>query len=329
MAFLDKIKTAEITEDTPVKKVNPLLKKRLEPKKVAPTIPANPAKKLIIGSKPKVEAEVEETAKAVKPEAKEEVVSDSTPVVEEMKKPEITEPEAITPTQEEAEALEEKEATKKEEPKKEQEKIVEPKVEVQKEVAPKAEAKKAPAKTAAKKPAPQIETPTYVEMPTTSMSFSEAALSISSTFVDEEFDEFKEEVMNELGEIIISPDMNPGTLKVVIAELSMLREKVWNPYQEAKNLYERLSSKEPEGLIERVKRLNIGAGNNDMERRRAGIMACLEHETAEGTINLFEMMDESKQRYGFLKSVIDSIKYKTDILITLNGALKLEKEHIQ
>lgn len=343
MAFLDKIKSVEVSEEAP-KKVNPLLKKKLEPKK---TLPNKPLKKIPL---PQEVEEVEATSEEVMEEAAaetaaqavvEEVVAEAKAeeaakaeevkeAAEEIKLPEEAPKAEAAEEKPEPEAAEEVPAEVEEVPVAEDE-TAEAVVEEVKEEDPAPKAKRQTRTKKAKKPEAEV-TPSEehesVEMPTTAMSFASAVVGISSPFVDEEWESFKAEVMEELSEINITPDMNPGTLKVVIAELSMLREKIWHPYQEAKNLYERLSSKEPEGLIERVKRINLGTGANDMERRKAGVMACMAYETPEGAVNLFEMMDESKERYTFLRGVIDSVKYKTDILITLNGALKLEKEHI-
>ena len=113
-------------------------------------------------------------------------------------------------------------------------------------------------------------------------------------------------------------------LKVTIAELSMVREKLWLPLQHAKNEYERFTSKEPEGIIERIKRINSMGGTNDTERKRAGIIACMSFQTSQGTVNLYEALDDIRERYNFLKAAMDSVKYKSDVLITMNGALKLE-----
>lgn len=339
MSFLDKINAAPAAAATATaaapKKVNPLLKKKLGgglPKKEDAAPAAEAPKKKILPLKkkeetaqeePKAEEKQEAAAPAETPaETKEEKKAEETKAPEK-KTEEKAKPEPEAESTEEAEAPVEETAEKEAE-----EKPAQKKADSKKKSNSSSKANNSKKKTAAKKDNEDDADIEPTDIPTTSVSYMEAVQSITSPFVDEEWEEFKNEVQDELSAIVISDDMNPGTLKVVISELSILREKVWFSYQEQKTLYERLSSKEPEGLIERVKRVNLGKGNNDMERKKAGIMACMQYSTDAGEINLFEVLDETRTRYNFLKSVIDSIKYKTDVLITLNGALKLENQHL-
>lgn len=163
------------------------------------------------------------------------------------------------------------------------------------------------------------------EIPSTEVSYAKAIESITSPFVDEEWEQFKESVQSDLNAIVIQDDMNPATLKSAIYKLTALRDSVWTTFQGTKSLYENLSSKEPEGLIERIKKVNLG-GNNDLERKKVGVEACMRHKDKEGNlINLYEVLDETRSRYNFLKSVMDSIEYKRSVLVTMNGALKMEQ----
>lgn len=164
-----------------------------------------------------------------------------------------------------------------------------------------------------------------MSMPTTGMTYVEAMESISSPFVDEEWEAYKADIQADLDGIQIDDDMNPATLKSTVGKLSRLRNKVWNNYQGMKSQYESLSSKEPEGLIERVKKINL-SGNNDLERKKAGVEACMNYIDKSGrNINLYEVLDETRSRYNFLKTVMDSIEYKRSVLVTMNGALKIEQ----
>lgn len=226
----------------------------------------------------------------------------------------------------------EEEIVAKEEVKQEEMKIDEDKVE--KAVSEiKATSKEIESKTIAERTVPiEIEDKIIVDIPITDVSYEKAINLLRPSFVDEQWIEYKNSIDAKLGEIIIEDDMNPGTLKYVISKLSELRQEIWYNYQQTKTLYETLGSKEPEGLIERVKKIAYNpADRNDMERKRTGIKACLEY-VSPGTntsINLFEVLDETRERYNFLKTVMDSISYKTNSLITMNGALKLEKSHLE
>lgn len=340
MGFLDRINankvTAEAAGTTGAKKPNPLARKNpLAARK--PSIALKPAEQEAVETKEEVKAvapvkESETTTEEVIVEAKQETV------VEEKSEAVVETPqEEVAKTTEEAkqepakETAKEKATAKKPTSKKPAEAKEEKEAEAEKEE-PKAE-EKAPAKkttrrnTAKKKEtASAPEEATFYEIPTTEIDYAEAVEAIRSPFRDETWEAFKAEIQEDLSKIEVSDDLNPGALKIVISELSILRDKIWFPLQEAKTEFERYASKEPEGLIERVKRINSVGGNNETERRRAGILACMNYETSAGTVNLYELMDESRERYSFLKAVDESIKFKKDILITMNGALKLEKD---
>jgi len=172
---------------------------------------------------------------------------------------------------------------------------------------------------------------TTINLPTTTVNYSSAIANIKSPFVDSDWEKFREKVEKKLNEIVIDNDMNPSTLKVIISQLSVLRQEIWSVYQDTKTMYETLSNDKPEGLIERIKKIAFNRNHaNDMERRKAGVEACMNYIAPNTTnlLNLYEILDETRARYNFLKATLDSIQYKTSVLITMNGALKLEKEHI-
>lgn len=159
----------------------------------------------------------------------------------------------------------------------------------------------------------------------TEVDFTEAVLAIKSSFVDEEWEAFREDVIQRLNDINISSDMNTVALRSTVADLVALRESIWVQYNDTKSIYEKLTAKEPEGLIERIKKLN-SKGSNDAERKTNAINAVINYKDESGRkINLFELLDETRERYNFLKSVMDTSQYKTNVLVTMLGGLKLEK----
>lgn len=326
MSFIDQIKKRKETEGTEVTKPNPFAgrknplagKNPLAAKKPDPKPPVEEVK-----TEAPVEEAAVETAMEEAVVATEEVITEATETPEqsaadaaqEMNSEEVmTEEDA----KEEAIANGEPEEAKSEAPVEEAE--------------PKEEPKKKPSRSRAKpkadkktEAAPATEAAEFYAIPTTELtSFAEVLEAIKTPFEDAEWESFKQEVTEDLANITIADDLNPGMLKVTLSELAMVREKLWLPLQEAKNEYERFTSKEPEGIIERVKRVNSVGGSNDTERRRAGVMACMNYETPMGSVNLYEALDDVRQRYNFLKAAMDSVKFKSDILITMNGALKLE-----
>lgn len=285
-------------DETPLAaKANPFLKKN---KAEETTIPAP------------IEA-IEKDKEMMAPieEAKAEIKSKKeTPVVKEEVQEEIKEEAKVT--------------TKKEEAKVEDNKKEEVKEEV-KETKKKSASKKkttTKSKDTSDEKSSNIEP---VEIPATEIDYSEAMVSIKSNFIDSEWEAFREEVIKQLNEINISSDMTPSALKETISNLSAVRESIWVQYNDTKTSFEKLTAKEPEGLIERIKKLNA-SGSNAEERKINSILAVMNYKDGAGrNINLFELLDETRERYNFLKSVMESSQYKTNVLVTMLGSLKLEK----
>jgi hypothetical protein len=104
----------------------------------------------------------------------------------------------------------------------------------------------------------------------------------------------------------------------------MLRDEISIVYNDTKTLYESLTAKD-DGLIDRTKRLNA-RGTNSEERKVSGTIAAMNYKTPQGhNINLFELLDETRARFNFLKTINDSIEFKKAVLLTMLSSLKSEK----
>lgn len=167
-----------------------------------------------------------------------------------------------------------------------------------------------------------------ISIPKTEIDFESAVAAIKSDFVDEKWEEFKKDINDRYNDIVISNDMTSKQIKQTVAELTELRDDIRQAHNDNKNLYEQLvfkDSKEPEGFIERIKRL-AAKGNNAEDRKMNAVLAVMNYKDPDGnTINLYEMLDEVRMRYNFTKDIMDSITYKSNVLITMLGTLKLEK----
>lgn len=147
---------------------------------------------------------------------------------------------------------------------------------------------------------------------------------------DNEWIEFINDVELSYNDIKITPDITSASLIGITCQLANLRDKIWQPYQYYKNQYDKLSSKEPEGLIERTKRIYMDdTANNDMKRKKSATIACMSYTTKDGkVINLYDFLDEVRARYYFLNTMVANIEFKKSLLVTINGALKLENNLI-
>ena len=159
--------------------------------------------------------------------------------------------------------------------------------------------------------------------PTTEMSYIEAARAIKSTMEDKEWEDEKTEIIKKLSEVVISNDMTPGPIQIAIASLSHLRDEIWLPYCSAKTAYIQFVRKEPEGKLTRFRLLNSN-GTNENERRKNGILACMNFEAEGKNINLYEMVDEMEDRYNFYKEAMAHLQSKIDCLKTLTYNLNSE-----
>ena len=235
------------------------------------------------------------------------------------------------------EQIEMKEAPQKEETKTDIESVEKKEVIVE-EKSTKTKAKTTRKRTATKTKKTEVDEPineeladkieAFFKMPKTTVKYSEAVQNIKGNFIDKNWEEFRSDIIAESDSIFIESDMQEGAIKKTISKLSTLREKIWVQFMSTKHLLESISNKDAEGLIERVKFVNL-EGSNETARKKSGVLAVMNYKTDEGeNINLYELYDETKDRFYFLKGVMDTVKYKTDVLITMSSALKLEKGHI-
>lgn len=166
---------------------------------------------------------------------------------------------------------------------------------------------------------------TLMSMPKSTLGFNDVCKTILHSFEDEEWIKYKNELIEECDSIEILSDMQEGALKKVVSNLARLRDRVWVTYMDTKVKFEQLSNKDTEGLIERVKFSNY-EGANDSSRKANAVQAVMCYSTPEGeVINLYEIYDTMKSRFYFLKGMMDTIGYKTNLCITVLGAIKSEK----
>lgn len=296
---------------------------------IKPNIPAKPSALNKPGIKPNI-AGIKPTTPAPAPAAVEEtsgpIASKANPF--KIKAKEEVKAEIIPETEEKIETLSEEKITEKVEVESiaESKEVNEP---IAEEVKPKTKRKTAKSKTketTAKKTTEVDEiTEDFEEIviPKTEISYTEAVLTIKSTFADEEWDAFKNDTSTKLGEIQLLNDMTPSALKQTIADLNALRDAVWLHYIDCKTFFETLTAKD-DGLLDRIKRLN-SKGNNDNERKINAAIALMNYKEGGKSINLYEILDASRSRFNYTKGLMESIQYKSNAVISMLGNLKLEK----
>lgn len=164
-----------------------------------------------------------------------------------------------------------------------------------------------------------------IKLKPTCKDFDTIEEKVFGTFNDPKWEELKEEVIEMNAKIIIESDMSIGSLKTAIANLSALRNKILILYLKYQTNFQNLVSDKPEGIIERVKRLS-SKGSNENERKRNGILACMQYEMGGEIIDLFELLEQTRERYNFFKGIMEAIEQKQKALITMNSAIIMEQK---
>lgn len=159
----------------------------------------------------------------------------------------------------------------------------------------------------------------------TKYSFEEAATIIQSKFVNDEWLDFRKEVLKDLEEIKIDSDLNPGAIKVVIEQLAILYDKIAIPLQEANDVITCISDKDVGiGTIYKAYAASSIEKSNADIRSAAGYKV-LEKVNCNGNeVNLLVVLMAAKLRYNFLNSVKNIIDFKRNLLITISSSNKIE-----
>lgn len=129
---------------------------------------------------------------------------------------------------------------------------------------------------------------------------------------------FRERITN----IRIESDMNPGTLKFILCELGALRDELLPHYLEQKRTYEMLTNKDFGAA--HAYRIAHATGSNAEERKRTGMLSLI-NATIDGVeVNLISLIASVQLRYAAMEEFMKSIQYKSNICITISGAMKIE-----
>lgn len=162
-------------------------------------------------------------------------------------------------------------------------------------------------------------TPTLLPQRST-VDYEELIANLVITSLGEEWDKMVEQIRMQLKSIQITPDMNSATMKQSTADLAALRDEIFYEATQAKTTFEGVLSK-----IDVVKGLNTKGSSPD-ERKLNGLRACVHYSENGYEINLYELLEVARVKHNFFSETMKQIEYKKNALITMNGALKLEKD---
>ena len=165
--------------------------------------------------------------------------------------------------------------------------------------------------------------PAYTPEPIPSRSevqYEEVLSTMIISSAGAEWDKQVAELTATLKGIAIEPDMNTATMKHAMADLVGLKDTIFSEYTLSKTILEATERK-----IDMVKGLNAKGSSAD-ERKLNSLRACVAYEQDGITINLYELLDVATAKFNFYNELMKQIEFKAKSLITMNGALKLEKD---
>jgi hypothetical protein len=132
---------------------------------------------------------------------------------------------------------------------------------------------------------------------------------------------YKAQLRQQLNQIEIPMDANPGIVRVILAQIDKLFTDMRMEYAELEGHKDRV-----ECLIREIER-EQAVGKNEIDRKRNATLAVQNYAGNNGTVvNLYDFQRQISERYSYLKGIIDSLYGKQNRLITLNGMLKLEQD---
>ena len=192
----------------------------------------------------------------------------------------------------------------------------------------KAEEKKAKAEAKKESEEPEAEEPELdTDLFPKKKSYKESAGAILDYFVDDEWRAREKELMEKMSNIRIERDMNVGTLKYVLADLSNLMDEFAGELYEQRQVLDILENKET-GLIPTIKK-TAADGANACERERKATEAILHAKIGDNNdLNLVEIANTAHTRYTFLDSLFRRIQMKQSLCITMASGLKMEEKLI-
>ena len=343
MSFLEKLKAnaaakkaAEekeaVTKEAADKKMSPF--ERLKAKAAAKKAEEEP-QSLQKRSEEIVKNIVEDKKSASEKEKEEEEKEKETPVdnvVEEIKEEPVKESEvkeeSVKEPEENAEEAEEEKPAPKKRHRRTKEEIEAEKAAKEEKKSAKAEEKKAKAEAKIESEEPETEeTELDTDLFPKKKNYKESAGAILDYFVDDEWRAREKELMEKMSNIRIERDMNVGTLKYVLADLSNLMDEFAGELYEQRQVLDILENKET-GLIPTIKK-TAADGANACERERKATEAILHAKIGDNNdLNLVEIANTAHTRYTFLDSLFRRIQMKQSLCITMASGLKMEEKLI-
>ena len=286
-------------------------------KPIKPIKPIKPVKPVSEVKSPETQKIAEEKIEEIKnsepPEIKEEVSEKTEPVVADPKTGRLegeTEEERIDRQVEEMFGSEEE---VKEKPKQEKEAPPEPEPEPEPEVKPKSKKKSSKKKKKEEVKVEPKENKEPVDLEKAEELMLDTIMPCAEGWQDE-----KEKINGMLSKIVITEELDPTSVKLLIADMSKTLREIIMLSTEAKVALANLKD-----IIEEVKTVS-SVGSNSEERKMNAMYAIKNYEYEESIVDLTVLLKFYRERQEFYDAAIKEIEINRQMLITFGSVFKLE-----
>ena len=286
-------------------------------KPIKPIKPIKPVKPISEVKSPETQKIAEEKIEEIKnpeqSERKEKVSEKTEPVVADPKTGRLegeTEEERIDRQVEEMFGSEEE---VKEEPKQEEEAPPEPEPEPEPEVKPKSKKKSSRKKKKEEAKVEPKENKEPVDLEKAEELMLDTIMPCAEGWQDE-----KEKINGMLSKIVITEELDPTSVKLLIADMSKTLREIIMLSTEAKVALANLKD-----IIEEVKTVS-SVGSNSEERKMNAMYAIKNYEYEESIVDLTVLLKFYRERQEFYEAAVKEIEINRQMLITFGSVFKLE-----
>ena len=152
-------------------------------------------------------------------------------------------------------------------------------------------------------------------------SFNNVIDFFTNPIADPDWENLKNEILTRIDGIKIKSNIPPNVVLLVSSELDSLHSYIHDKFMETKTALDNLTNKE-DGVLTVIKATNA-KGSNETERKASGVTAAQKYKIGKNTVDLFQLIAETRGRYNFLDGILKQIQFKKELLITVSSALKV------
>nr|DAW48042.1 MAG TPA: hypothetical protein [Caudoviricetes sp.] len=152
-------------------------------------------------------------------------------------------------------------------------------------------------------------------------SFNNVIDFFANPIADPDWEDLKTEILTRIDGIKIKSNIPPNVVLLVSSELDSLYSYIHDKFMETKTALDNLTNKE-DGVLTVIKATNA-KGSNETERKASGVTAAQKYKIGKNTVDLFQLIAETRGRYNFLDGILKQIQFKKELLITVSSALKV------